>query len=268
MTRACVSLFRTRLLAGFQYRAAAWAGVATQFFWGFMFIMIYEAFYGSSDAVMPMDFRTMCTYLWLQQAFLHLFALWTRDGELFEMITSGNVAYELCRPLSLYPFWYARLLATRCASVSLRFAPILLVASFLPLPYRLLPPPSPAQFLFFLAALLTAMGLSVALSMFIYILTFLTLNPTGSIIMLFVVADFLSGSIIAVPFMPRALQHVVYALPFRYTADFPFRVYSGNIPLTEGLWQLGVAWLWLAALVGFGAWAMRRVLRRTVVQGG
>ncbi|MDR2094369.1 MAG: hypothetical protein LBP76_02485 [Treponema sp.] len=45
-----LGIFRLRFIAGMQYRAAAWAGVATQFFWGGMELLIYAAFYRSSGA--------------------------------------------------------------------------------------------------------------------------------------------------------------------------------------------------------------------------
>ena len=112
--KAYYSIFRIRMQEALQYRAAAWAGVTTQFFWGFMLIMIYQAFYESSDRVMPMTFEQLCSYIWMQQAFLILVETWSgRDSELFEKITSGSVAYELCRPLELYQHWFARLLAGR-----------------------------------------------------------------------------------------------------------------------------------------------------------
>ena len=266
--RGYVSMFRIRLLASLQYRAAAWAGVATQFFWGFMQIMIFEAFYKSTDAAMPMTFSQLCTYIWLQQASIAIIMLWNRDSELFEMITTGNVAYELCRPYRLYTFWYARLLATRIASAALRFFPILFVAFLLPYPYKMTLPPDAAHFLLFLLALAVGILINVALSMLIYILTFITLSPIGSMILISVGSEFFSGSLIPIPYMPEWLQQVTYALPFRYTADLPLRLYNGNLSLWEGLSGLGIALLWLLALLLFGGWAMRRVLRRAVVQGG
>ena len=38
------SFFRIRFLNGLQYRAAAYAGIATQFFWGVMLILMSRAF--------------------------------------------------------------------------------------------------------------------------------------------------------------------------------------------------------------------------------
>ena len=37
--------FKLRLMTVFQYRASALAGIATQFFWGFMMLFIYTAFF-------------------------------------------------------------------------------------------------------------------------------------------------------------------------------------------------------------------------------
>jgi ABC-2 type transport system permease protein len=92
--------------------------------------MMYEAFYKSSSAVQPMSFSQVVSYVWLQQAFLAFFAMWFRDGELFDAITSGNVAYELVRPLNIYLFWYVKLLAQRLSSAALRCLPILFVAFY------------------------------------------------------------------------------------------------------------------------------------------
>ena len=50
------SFFRMRFLGGLQYRAAAWAGVSTQFAWGFMSLLMYRAFYDADPAAFPMEF--------------------------------------------------------------------------------------------------------------------------------------------------------------------------------------------------------------------
>ncbi len=39
------AFFRLRFAMGLQYRAAAAAGIVTQFFWGGMNILVYRAFY-------------------------------------------------------------------------------------------------------------------------------------------------------------------------------------------------------------------------------
>ncbi|WP_028611326.1 ABC transporter permease [Paenibacillus harenae] len=266
--KAYVSVFKLRLFHGMQYRAAALAGIATQFFWGFIIIMVYEAFYSQGSIDAPISLDELISYIWLQQAFLAFIILWFRDNELFQLITTGNIAYELCRPSGIYGLWYAKLLAQRLASALLRSMPIIAVALFLPQPYQLLPPSDLSTFLLFAMTLLLGLLIMVALSMLMYISVFVTLSPSGSLLMFAVLGEFLAGMVIPVPLMPIWLQNIVNLLPFRYSADFPFRVYSGHIPYNDALTGILIQLAWLAALIGIGWFAMAKALRRVVVQGG
>lgn len=267
--RVYLSVLKLRLLIGMQYRAAALGGMATQFFWGFISIMVFEAFYEYGENTRPpLSLPELTTYIWLQQAFLAFIMLWFRDNELFDLITSGNIAYELCRPCQLYGFWYAKLLAQRLSSALLRCFPILIVAFFLPEPYNMTFSPHVLTFLLFLIALLLGLHLLVAISMFLYISVFVTLSPMGSLLVFGVIGEFFAGLIIPVPFMPLWLQKIAYMLPFRWTADFPFRVYTGNIPQNEAFVGIVIQLVYLIVLIWVGRIAFNRALKRVVVQGG
>ncbi len=266
--RAYQAIFKLRLSLGLQYRAAALAGLATQFFWGLMSIMVYDAFYTHSSAVPDMSFQQVVTYIWLQQAFLTFVMLWFRDNELFNMITSGNIAYELCRPCGIYGFWYAKLVAQRLSAAMLRCLPILLIAYILPGRYRLSLPANTGAAIFFVLTLLLGLLVLVSISMLIYISVFYTMSPTGSIMLMGILGEFFSGMIIPIPLMPAWVQQIAYALPFRLSADFPYRVYSGHIPLQDAVTGVGVQLLWLAALAGFGYLWLNRALKRVIIQGG
>lgn len=265
---APLSLLKMRFLTGLQYRAAAAAGVLTQLFFGLIFIMIYVAFYTYNGAAQPMTLKEVTTYIWLQQMFLAFIMLWSYDGELFDMITSGNIAYELCRPWRLYPIWYAKLLAMRLSSAVLRCLPIVIIVFFLPEPYRFQLPASPAAFLLFIAALCAGLLLVVAISMFVYISVFWTMSPVGSLLTVTVTGEFFAGMILPVPLMPGWMQTIANLLPFRWTVDFPFRVYTGHIGVQEAVTGIGIQMIWLTVLAASGLWLMRRALRRVVVQGG
>ncbi|MFZ7947013.1 MULTISPECIES: ABC transporter permease [Bacillaceae] len=262
------SVLKLRLSMGMQYRAAALAGVATQFFWGFITIMVFEAFYEYTVQTPPISLREIITYIWLQQAFLVFITMWFRDSELFELITSGNIAYELCRPCELYGFWYAKLLAQRLSSAILRCFPILMVSFLLPKPYDMTFSPSLSAFLLFLTALLLGLLLLVAISMFLYISVFITMSPMGSILVFSILGEFFAGLIIPVPLMPSWLQNIANVLPFRWTADFPFRVYSEHIPQDEAIIGILIQLGYLLVLVLLGRVALNRVVRKVVVQGG
>ncbi|WP_223596290.1 ABC transporter permease [Neobacillus bataviensis] len=266
--RVYLSVLKLRLLNGMQYRAAALAGVATQFFWGSMIIMVFQAFYQNAADTQPISLKELITYIWLQQAFLVFVTVWFRDSELFDLITSGNIAYELCRPCELYGFWFAKLLAQRLSSAILRCFPILIVSFFLPKPYNMTFPPSLSAFLLFLSSLMLGLLLLVAISMFLYISVFITMSPMGSLLIFGILGEFFAGLIIPVPLMPSWLQNIANVLPFRWTADFPFRVYSGHIPPKEALIGIVIQLVYLLVLVWLGRISMNRVLRKVVVQGG
>lgn len=267
-SKAYLSVFKLRINMGLQYRAAALAGIATQFFFGFMFVMIFQAFYAHSVSTPPMTLASVITYTWLKQAFLAFIMLWLRDNEMFGLITSGNIAYELCRPSDIYGLWYAKLLATRLSSALLRCFPLLLVTFFLPRPYRLELPPDLFTCVLFIAVLLVGLLMIVAISMLIYISVFVTMSPGGSLLLFSIFGDFFAGLVIPVPLMPGWMQHIVYALPFHWTADFPFRVYTGDLSKGEALIGLVAQAAWLLGLIALGKILMNKALRRVVVQGG
>ena len=142
-----LAFFRLRFSMGLQYRAAAVAGIVTQFFWGAMELLAFRAFYQADPGAFPMSFQATASYVWMQQAFLALFAAWMFENEIFQCIRDGSVAYELCRPVDLYAMWFARSAANRVSRAVLRCAPILLVAAFLPAPFGMTAPQSLSAFL-------------------------------------------------------------------------------------------------------------------------
>lgn len=262
-------VFKLKLISNLQYRAAAWAGICTQFFWGAMRLMILYAFYESGAAsARPMEMSQLSAYIWLQQAFLAMIMLWWQDTELLESISSGMVSYELVRPYQIYPFWFMRLIATRISRTLLRFPIILIVAFLLPQPWKMTLPPNPAAFTLFLVSMMLSMLLVTAISMFIYITTFITLSPNGVRMLLGVAAEFLAGSVIPIPMMPERVQSVLWCLPFAYTADIPFRIYSGSIGTTQAGWMILGQVCWIVALIITGIWCLSRITSRISIQGG
>ena len=266
--RKYASLFRMRFLNGLQYRAAALAGLATQFAWGFLLILLYRAFYRADPGALPMEFSALVSYTWLQQAFLALYMTWFFENDIFEAITGGNIAYELCRPVDLYAVWFSRSAAARVVRASLRCVPVLLVAVLLPDPFRLSPPAEWRTLGPFLLSMVLGLLVMVACTMLVYILSFYTISPRGLRIVAMSLMDFFSGQLLPLPFLPDGLRQVLELLPFASIQNVPFRVYSGDIGGADALIRIGLQGVWLAALVLLGRVLMRRALRRVVVQGG
>lgn len=263
-----LAVFRIRFINSLQYRSAALAGMATQFAWGFMEILAFAAFYRANPAAFPMEFSHTVSYIWLQQAFLALFMVWFFEGEIFDSISSGNIAYELARPVDLYGRWFSQTAANRVAKAVLRSLPILLVAALVPEPYRLSLPPHAGQFSLFLISALLSLGVVVSFSMLIYITTFYTLSAAGMRIIAAALSDFLAGAIIPLPFFPQPFRAIAEVLPFAAMQNMPLRIYSGNIAGSAALWGIGMQVFWLLSLTLLGRVMMKRALGKVVVQGG
>lgn len=266
--RKYVSFFKLRFGMGLQYRAAALAGVATQFAWGFMEIIIYSAFHKSGSDAFPMTMQATSSYIWLQQSFLMLFMTWLVENEIMDAIQNGGVAYELCRPIDLYNMWFSRTFANRLSSAVLRCLPILAVAFFVPAPYGLVLPPDVGTFLLFLLTITLGFLVTVTLCMLIYVLTFFTMSPKGLQIFSVTIIDFMSGGVIPIPFFPDSIRRVLELLPFGSMQNVPFRVYSGDISGEECLEAVLVQIFWLVVFTGVGKLLCGIAIRQVKVQGG
>ena len=204
--KAYITYFKLKFISSLQYRSAAWAGIATQFFFGFVYVMVYVAFYESGGKNLPMELSQIITYLWLNQSLLALVNQFSKDQELFKLIRDGGVSYELARPKNLYFMWYFKILGQRLANVTLRFFPLIIITTILPFPFHLGGPASLLHFLSFLLSLILGTLLVVALSVFYPIITLITMNEKGIVNLLMTIASVLSGVSIPIPFFPKFLQ--------------------------------------------------------------
>jgi ABC-2 type transport system permease protein len=263
-----LSLVKMRFINGLQYRAAALAGIATQFGFGFMFISLYLAFYRTNPSSFPMEISQVVSYIWVQQALLALYMSWFFEAEIFTSITSGQVSYDLARPMDLYGKWFCQCIAGRLARAVLRCFPILIIGFILPHPYNLVLPPDFLQLLLFILSSILALSVVVAFGMFVYTATFYTMSPAGVRIIGAVFADFMAGHIVPLPFFPDGFRHVAQLLPFAAMQNMPLRIYSGNIAGYDALAGLLFQLLWLVVLVATGKLWMNKTLKRVVIQGG
>ena len=272
MIRPYAGVLAVRFKMILQYRVAAIAGFATQFFWGVVKLMILAAFYASAVAEPPLTFEQVIVYVWLGQALLALLP-WNVDQEIAQSIRTGDVAYELLRPLDLYGFWFARTLAFRAATTSLRMVPMLLVAFFL-LPlvgleeWAMPLPASGTGFVLFCVSLVPVLLLSTAITMILHIALIWTLSGEGLNRIMPGIVSVFSGLIVPLPLFPDWAQSFLFWQPFKGLADVPFRIYSGSIPVSSAGAEILLQCAWVAVIVGLGVALLARARTKLVVQGG
>lgn len=262
--RAYIAVFGARFRALLQYRAAAIAGLATQIFWGLIRVMIFAAFYASSDAPQPMELHEVITYVWLTQALL-LMLPWRPDPEIEQLVRGGNVAYELVRPVDLYGLWLSRAVAQRTAPALLRGLPMVVLAYAA---FGMSAPAGLAEAAAFALSLVATVALSAAITALLSISLLVTLSGRGIHVLTISVVNLMSGAIIPLPLLPDWIRPVAELLPFRGLMDTPFRLYLGHLPPDSVLTVVGHQVLWTIALVIVGRALLTRVLGRIVVQGG
>jgi ABC-2 type transport system permease protein len=262
-----LAIVAARFRALLQYRAAALGGLFTQVFFGLVRIMILRAFYAASTTA-PMSLANVTGYVWLGQATL-LLVPWRADEDVAEQIRTGNVVYELTRPLDLYGSWFARSVAYRTAPVFLRMLPMFVIAMLVvPAGWELAPPPSVTAFVLWLVSFGCAVLLSAALTSLMSVALMWTITSDGLPMLLATCSTMFGGLVIPLPLFPEWLKPVLYALPFAGMLDFPSRIFTGDISAAHAPWAILHQLAWTLALVGLGRWLVSRGIRRLVVQGG
>lgn len=266
--KSYISYFKLKFITGLQYRAAALAGIATQFFFGFVYVSVYVAFYESGSSNLPMKLNELVSYVWLNQAFFALILMWYKDKEIINMIKTGNIAYELCRPQDLFTMWGMKILGEKLSKVTLRFLPVILVSVLLPKPYNLDLSITFTTLLIFIVSLVLSSILVTLIMLLYHVICLFTLDEKGIVNIFMVISDILSGMVIPIPFFPDYLRKICDILPFRYVSDFPFRLYVGNISTKEGLIGIVMQIVWIIILIIIGKLITTKALKKAVIQGG
>jgi ABC-2 type transport system permease protein len=270
--RPYLAIFAARFLMMLQYRAAALAGIATQFWFGAIMIMALSAFYASVHGSASITLAEAITYTWLGQAFLGLLP-WNVDPEIALMMRTGNVAYERLRPVDTYFYWFARAMAWRAAATLLRSIPLLIVTSAVFWlagleDWSLRPPPSFEALALFVLSMVAVVLLSSAITTLLNISVVWTISGQGVNVVTNSLVIILSGMVIPLPLFPDWAQTALFVQPFAGLVDIPYRIYFANLSGAEALAGIALQIAWTMALIALGHLLMTHTMRRIQIQGG
>ena len=101
-----------------------------------------------------------------------------------------------------------------------------------------------------------------------YISIFYTMTSKGTMSIFYGVLEFFGGGFIPIALMPNILQKICYVLPISLATDLPFRIYTGNITILDGLKLMSFQIIWIGVLVVAGNLLLNRILKKVVIQGG
>ena len=247
-----------------QYRGAVLGGLICQVFFGIVLVAVYRALYAGKPQTTPLSHIT--AYVWLQQSFFRM--LLGNDPELQDKIRTGSIAYDLCRPLHLYGYYYARILAQKLTGSVLRAMPMLAIAALLPEGWGISLPASVPALLLALAALCLGFFCVSALENITMAITMRTLDPRGIQAMLNMLMMILAGNILPLTLFPDGWQRAVTLLPYAQLLDTPIRLYTGEYAPASAPAALLVQICWTAALILLGSLLWRNNQRKMIIQGG
>lgn len=261
------AIFAARARTLFQYRAAAFAGLVTQWVFGLVMVSVLTAFYRHANSVQPLALAQTITYTWIGQATLSL-QPWNIDRDVGESVRTGAVAYDLTRPMDLYGYWYARALAMRSIPMLMRAIPMFLIATFLMPEGFQMTWPNASALVAWVAATFGAMLLSCAVTLWMQSTLFFSVAGDGITRIVPSFVTLFSGMVIPLPLFPDWAQGFLRFQPFAALVDLPARLFVGGLAPGEVLFVLALQIIWTAAFALLGRATIKRGMRRLAVAGG
>lgn len=246
------------------YRAATFAGLATNFFFGLLRIAVLVALYRGESEVNGMTLQGAITFVTLSQGlitFLSIFGTF----DIMNSVYNGSIASDLLRPWGLYTNWMARDFGRALANLVMRG--LLLVAMIAPF-YPLVVPSSAEQWLGFLLALMLGWQVSFAWRFLVNLAAFWTPDARGFGRLAFILMQLFSGFIMPMRLYPDWFADLCRLTPFPALFNTSLDAYLGLITGPDLWLALLNQCLWLVILAALVQIVLRAGVRRLVIQGG
>src|SRR3989338_885947 len=221
-------MWRVRLILGLLTAYFLWKAVFTN----------QQTMFGYSESA-------MITYI-LVASLLQSLILATRSIDLAGIINSGDLSNILIKPISNFWYWLFRDIADKI--LNLVFASAELTLLFILLrPPIVLPP---------LSHLILLILLILPLSTFLYylinylfgLLGFWTPEVWAPRFLLFVILQFVAGSLFPLDVLPLSIQEIVSFTPFPYLIFFPTQLYLGKLAEPQIITGIMASLFWIGIL--------------------
>ena len=205
---------------------------------------LWKAVFSGRDTLFGYSESAMITYI-LVASLLQSLVLATRSIDLAGIINSGDLSNILVKPISNFWYWLSRDLADKI--LNLVFA-----AAELSILYLLLRP----TIVFPPVLLVLPLLLVLLLSTFLYylinylfgLLGFWTPEVWAPRFLLFVILQFVAGSLFPLDVLPMSIQNIVYFTPFPYLIFFPTQLYLGKLTEPAILTGIIASLFWIGIL--------------------
>ncbi|WP_420631844.1 ABC transporter permease [Candidatus Leptofilum sp.] len=246
------------------YRAAAIAGLITNFGFGWLRVSVLLALYDGRSAVEGITQNDLYAYVALTQAvitYLGIFGWY----DLMNSVYTGEVGTDLLKPMSFFNFWLAQDAGRAAVAVLLRGV---LIMIFFGLVFPMSYPASVAQWVWLATAVLLSWLVSFTYRFLINLAAFWTPNAKGISRFAFIFAMFFSGFLMPLRLYPDWVQTVAQWTPFPHMLNTVMELYLGLLQGPALIQALLTQAAWVLILAVLGQMLLRTAVRRLVILGG
>jgi len=172
----------------------------------------------------------------------------------------------MCRPVDMYGFYYARIMAQKFMGSLMRAVPMLVMAFLLPKGWGMNLPESLPGLLSAIPALLLGLLCVCALENITVAFTMKTLDPRGMQGLLNLLMMTFSGNLFPLTLFPESWQKVITFLPYAQLLDAPIRLYTGGYLPYEAFRIYALQAFWSVILIALGVAMWNANKRRMIVR--
>jgi ABC-2 type transport system permease protein len=246
------------------YRAATFAGVVTNTFFGFLRAYVFVALFASRAAVAGFNLSDSLTYVFLGQGMIMAVYLWSW-WDVALTIRSGDVVTDLSRPFDYELYWLSQDLGRAVYHVIFRGIPPFVVGALI---FNLRFPHHAWTWPLFVLSMAIAVCVSFASRLMVNLAAFWLLDYRGPGTLAQAAWTLLSGFVVPLAFFPGALGTILALLPFAAYINTPMEIFlekhlGWNLAGTL-LLQVG----WALALLLAARLLLKAAMRKVVVHGG
>jgi ABC-2 type transport system permease protein len=259
-----IELTKTSFQRQLTYRAATFAGLTTNFFFGMLRVAVMIALFGSRGDVNGYSLRNAITFTGLTQSligFLSLFGWY----DMMNSIYTGAVACDLLKPMGYFNFWLAQDLGRALAQLVLRgFTMMIAYAVLIGISY----PNGISQWVSLIASLILAWLISFSWRFLLNLSGFWTPDARAIGRFGFALLYFVTGFLMPLRFFPDWFVKICEYTPFPHMVNTVVEVYLGVLNGPELAWALVKQVGWTILLIYACRIMLKAGVRRLVIQGG
>jgi ABC-type uncharacterized transport system permease subunit len=226
--------------------------------------LVWRAVYGDRTAVAGITRDYAVAYAVLAAVLGNIMNPW-QFSNLQTRIKQGRVAIDLLRPIGLIPQTMAQQIGITISALP---RAILAVGLGVLIGALALPDAGPLGVVAFAVSALAGVVIALLANLIVAMTAFWTTEIGGALMIYRAVAQFASGALIPLWFMPHWLRACLEWLPFQAQIFVPLSIYFGRTSGWDVVGSIAGQLAWIAGLALIAELVWLRALRRVVVLGG